>query len=219
MDDKIWYNDLKGFIKEDKFYNFFPRSNMTYYEKINSIIRFTLYLVIILLLFKNNYKVLYILIIVLLLTYAMSLVDRVENTEKKEEFIKQNVAVSKATKKECFKPTDENPYMNVLLTDYKVGSIRNKREACDVENKHVKKMMGEKYDDKLFRSIGDIYTNNSSDRQFYTMPNTDIINDQTGFAKWLYDNGSTCKQGAVEKCYDNVNEVSLHTIGGNGGVS
>ena len=64
----------------------------------------------------------------------------------------------------------------------------------------------------MFRSTDDVFMNNSGDRQFYTMPVTDIVNDQTGFAKWLYDRGPTCKQGAVEKCYDNVSEVILGRV-------
>ena len=85
MTEKLWYNDLKGFITQDNFLKFFPTPNMTYHEKINSIVRFTLYLVIILVLFKNNYKTLYILVIVLLLTYGMSLVDTVEKKLFKEK--------------------------------------------------------------------------------------------------------------------------------------
>ena len=212
MAEKLWYNDLKGFITQENFLKFFPTSNMTYYEQINSIIRFTLYLVIILILFKNNYKVLYILIIVLLLTYGMSLIDTVEKKSEEENFKKQNLAVSKTTKKECIKPTTDNPFMNVLLTDYKEDSKRNNKEACDIENKKIKKSMNDKYDERLFRSVDDIYMNNSSDRQFYTMPVSDIINDQTGFAKWLYDRGPSCKQGNVEQCYNNVNEVILGRV-------
>ena len=207
MTEKLWYNDLKGFITQDNFLNFFPTPNMAYQEQINSIIRFTLYLVIILLLFKNNYRVLYILVIVLLLTYGMSLIDNVEKKNHEESFKKQNLAVSKTTKIECVKPTTDNPFMNVLLTDYKEGSKRSNKEACDIDNKNVTKSMNDKYDERLFRSVDDVFMNNGSDRQFYTMPVTDIVNDQSGFAKWLYDNGNTCKQGAIEKCYDNVNEV------------
>jgi hypothetical protein len=218
MDEKLWYKDLKEFITQDNFLKFFPTPNMTYHEKINSIIRFTLYLVIILILFKNNYRVLYILVIVLLLTYGMSLIENVENEKEKESFKKQNLAVSKSTKKECVKPTTENPFMNVLLTDYKEGSKRNNKEACDIDNKNVVKNMKDKYDERLFRSVDDIYMNNSGDRQFYTMPVTDIVNDQTGFAKWLYDRGPTCKQGNIEQCFNNVNEVRLHTTGGNSGI-
>jgi hypothetical protein len=102
--------------------------------------------------------------------------------------------------------------MNVLLTDYKEDSKRNNKEACDIENKKIKKSMNDKYDERLFRSVDDIYMNNSSDRQFYTMPVSDIVNDQTGFAKWLYDRGPSCKQGNVEQCYNNVNEVILGRV-------
>jgi len=214
MTEKLWYNDLKGFITQDNFLNFFPTPNMAYQEQINSIIRFTLYLVIILLLFKNNYRVLYILVIVLLLTYGMSLIDNVEKKNHEESFKKQNLAVSKTTKKECVKPTTENPFMNVLLTDYKEGSKRSNKEACDIDNKNVIKSMNDKYDERLFRSVDDVYMNNGGDRQFYTMPVTDVVNDQTGFAKWLYDRGPTCKEGAIEQCYNNVNEVKLQTNGG-----
>lgn len=214
MTEKLWYNDLKGFITQDNFLNFFPTPNMAYHEQINSIIRFTLYLVIILLLFKNNYRVLYILVIVLLLTYGMSLIDNVEKKNHEESFKKQNLAVSKTTKKECVKPTTENPFMNVLLTDYKEGSKRSNKEACDIDNKNVIKSMNDKYDERLFRSVDDVYMNNGGDRQFYTMPVTDVVNDQTGFAKWLYDRGPTCKEGAIEQCYNNVNEVKLQTNGG-----
>ena len=38
MDEKIWYEDLKGFITQDNFLKFFPTPNMAYYEMINSII-------------------------------------------------------------------------------------------------------------------------------------------------------------------------------------
>ena len=207
MDEKIWYEDLKGFITQDNFLKFFPSPNMAYYEMINSIIRFTLYLVIVLLLFKNNYRVLYILVIVLLVTYGMSLVDNVEKKKKTETFKKQNLAVSKTTKKECIKPTVDNPFMNVLLTDYKENSKRSSKEACDIDNKNIRKSIKEKYDQRLFRSSDDIFMNNAGDRQFYTMPVTDTVNDQTGFAKWLYDRGPSCKQGSIEKCYNNVSEV------------
>lgn len=207
--EKIWYNDLKGFITEDNFLKFFPTPNMSFTEKINSVIRFTLYLVIILLLFKNNYKVLYILVIVLLTTYLMSLVNRKEKIVKKEEFKKMDTALRKKDNKECVKPTTENPFMNVLITDYKEDSKRADKEACNPTNKKIKKKIQDKYDERLFRSIDDVFMNETGDRQFYTMPVTDVVNDQTGFAKWLYDRGDTCKQGAVEKCYDNVSEVIL----------
>ena len=66
MEEKIWFKDINGFLTERNFLKFFPTSNMTYIEQINSIIRFGIYFTIILLLFRNNYKVFYILVGILL---------------------------------------------------------------------------------------------------------------------------------------------------------
>ena len=35
------------------------------------------------------------------------------------------------------------------------------------------------------------------------MPVTNLTNDQTEFAKWLYDNGPTCKEDTT-LCYDSL---------------
>ena len=43
------------------------------------------------------------------------------------------------------------------------------------------------------------------------MPNTDVINDQTGFAKWLYERPN-CKSGYVEKCHKDLNEVIMGRV-------
>ena len=87
----------------------------------------------------------------------MSLVDNVEKVKQKESFKKQNLAVSKSTKKECVKPTVDNPFMNVLLTDYKEGSKRNNKDACDIDNKNIRKSMKEKYDMKKIKIFIKIY--------------------------------------------------------------
>ena len=216
MAEKLWYKDLKGFITQDNFLNFFPTSDMTYNEQINSIVRFTLYLTIILILFKNNYKVLYILLILLLVTYGMSTIKTKENNIEKETYVKKNLAKSKKTNKDCIRPTSDNPFMNVLLTDLNENSNRNNNEACDVDNEQIQEEIMDKFNEKLYRSTGDIFNKDSSDRQFYTMPNTDIVNDQTGFAKWCFDRGPTCKEGNYEACYDNIKELPLNTYGGPG---
>ncbi len=109
--------------------------------------------------------------------------------------------------------------MNVLITDINEKSLKKNKEACNINNKKVQKSIKEKYDERLFRSTDDIYMNNTGDRQFYTMPVTDIVNDQTGFAKWLYDRGPTCKEGAMNECWNNINDISLQAVGGNSGIS
>lgn len=88
------------------------------------------------------------------------------------------------------RPTINNPFMNVLVSDYdtSIGKPLNvTSRACDTENPKVKDDMQIGFEDNLFRDVSDIFGKNASDRQYYTTPSSQIVNDQTGFAKWLYD--------------------------------
>ena len=211
MEEKIWFKDINGFLTERNFLKFFPTSNMTYIEQINSIIRFGIYFTIILLLFRNNYKVFYILVGILLITTAMYIVETKKILKRKEEYTKSKLARSRKHKKNCIKPTKNNPFMNVEISEYDTDK-RMGLEACDIDNDNIKEDMINKFNDKLYRSTDDVYMNYNNDRQFYTMPVTDVVNDQTGFAKWLYDRGPTCKQGNAEACYNNVSKVIIGRV-------
>ena len=203
MSETIWFKDLPGLITKDNFLQFFPTSSMSYVEQINSIVRFSIYLTLILVLFKNNYKVFYVLVIILLITYAMYIVENRKRQNKREMYQRNNLAKSKISNGVCKKPSVNNPFMNRnILTD----SPDKDYPACDIENEAIKEDIKAKFDEKLYRSVGDIFENQASDRQFYTMPNTNLVNDQTGFAEWLYKRPS-CKGGDVEACYKNVSEV------------
>ena len=50
----------------------------------------------------------------------------------------------------------------------------------------------------------DIYNRNTLNNIFYTVPNNNIINDQEGFAKWLYRDNETCKEEGGIECYNNL---------------
>ncbi len=39
----------------------------------------------------------------------------------------------------------------------------------------------------------DLYSKNNNDRNFYTMPSTTIVNDQGGFAKYVFGDFGKCK--------------------------
>jgi hypothetical protein len=203
-EEKIWFKDPRNLITQDNFLKFFPISDMNYVEQINSIVRFTIYLTIILLLFKNNYKIFYVLVAVLLVTYSMYVVDNKKKQENKNHYTQNNLALSKKHNKVCKKPTLDNPFMNRnLLSEF---NETTDKEACDIENEEVKEDMLNKFNEKLYRSTDDIFMNHASDRQFYTVPNTDLVPDQTSFAEWLYKRPN-CKAGDVNACYNNVSEV------------
>ncbi len=92
-------------------------------------------------------------------------------------------------KNTCRKPNKNNPFMNPNITDYNNGYIPT---ACNVEDDEIKDDMYVNFNDDLFRDVDEVWERENSQRQFYTVPNTAVPNNQIEFAKWLYK-GPSCK--------------------------
>ena len=106
-------------------------------------------------------------------------------------------------------PTKKNPMMNVMMTDYSDNPQRkmaapsyNKRVAEQINDKSIKR-------NKLYQDLGDNLAFEHQMRNFHSMPNTTIPNNQRGFAEFCYGNMQSCKGGDSEQC----NKV-LRKIGG-----
>jgi len=96
-------------------------------------------------------------------------------------------------------PTARNPFMNVLLDEYKYNPRRP--EAVSVGNEAVKQTLDDYFRVQWFSDPTDVYGKNQSQRQFVTQPSTSIPNDQGSFANWLYKiPGKTCKEGGRSAC-------------------
>lgn len=199
----IWYNDIFNFFDINNMMLFYPTSDMEYSEKLNSIMRMVLYITIILYSLKNDLRVFIILIVVAVVIYIMytsegnkeKYLDRANNTYAKYGIEKNDDDVENVR---CTRPTRENPFMNVTMNEYAENPKREK--ACKINDK-VNEYIDEYFNEDLFRSVDDIYNKNASERQYYTMPVTEIPNDQEKFAKWCYGNDEkTCKEGNLLKC-------------------
>jgi hypothetical protein len=221
--EKIWYKEPLNLFNKDNFLRFFPTADMSLTQQLNALVRFSIYLAIILFLVKNDYRFIYLPIVALgltLLVYVLAEGKKKESFEKLEKkgLTKQQIKpeTEKYSEKVCVKPNSENPFMNPLVTDFDPSSnwqSQNGLEACDVEDANVKQDMFEKYSEKLYRSTDDIFLNHHGDRQFYTMPNTDLISKQGEFAEWLYSNPrNECKSGNGLACYKNQSEVILGRV-------
>ena len=90
---------------------------------------------------------------------------------------------------ECRKPTDNNPFMNPDITDYNTPKIVR---ACNDDTEQPD--MIKSFDKKVFKNIEDVISGDTSIRQFYTVPNTEVPNHQSEFAEWLYKAPTTCKE-------------------------
>jgi hypothetical protein len=203
MESKFWLDDPKILFTNNNYIKFFPTEKMTHMEMLNTITRFSIYLSILSLLFSKDKAMVY-LYIPLILIIICIILSKIIKTE--ETFMKTNVCKGKnyndkdkqcINNTKCTNPTKNNPFMNILLTDYVENPTR--QEACKHDDQYTKKMVNKYFYNNLFVNVDDLYENRNSQRQFYTMPVTTIPNKQTEFAQWLYKLPETCKTNQ-EKC-------------------
>ena len=118
----------------------------------------------------------------MILTYVYYMSVR-ENYVQYEQ-LKRGKTKTEKSASDCIYPKENNPFMNVLMNEYVENPQRN--EACDVDDVQVKNLINDKYYKDAYREIDDVFDKKSSFRNFYTMPNTTIPNNQEDYANWLY---------------------------------
>lgn len=97
----------------------------------------------------------------------------------------------------CRKPTVDNPYANIVFSDYlDAGNVAS---PCNVDDEELPKKSLQLYNSTIFRNVDDVFERENSQRLFYTLPINTIPNKQTEFARWLYDTGPRCKED-TSKC-------------------
>ena len=200
--EAMWFEDPRGFIRDDRLAKFIPWPDSTLSEKLNALMRFSLYYAAFLFLFQRSYAVLYIPLIVALVTYLVYTADVKAGEDRFEQQTSMAgvpVTVDRRTGEACAKPTKDNPYMNVLMSD-----SAERPPACDLGKSSVAKEAETNFSGDLYRDVDDVFGRRSSSRQFYTTPNTATPNDRGGFAQWLYGDAPSCKDGNGEACVARV---------------
>lgn len=226
--ENYWFQDLAGTIFNlDLAIKIFPNTDMTYAEKINALVRFSIYIGVILALFYANFLFLYIPILTMLGTYVLYLfrldvLDKTRATvgpnatlnqisdKAMNSLMKKNISGSSGVGgngetfedllniRRCVKPSDENPFMNPLVFDSRLRDA-----ACDAVKPENQLQIEKEYNRHVIKDISDIWNHNSGRRQFYTVASTTYPNNQGAFANWLYKRGPSCKEGSGEQCIAN----------------
>lgn len=205
--DPFWLNDFSIIFESDKLLRFIPSKSMSLEEKLNSIVRFGLYLSILLMVLKENYLYMYFFIFCLIITYIIYVFndntnEKFENQSNRELSDIEEINEIELTDDEfCRKPTKNNPFMNPLLPD----NYKTIKKSCSYTDP-IKEKIDNYFYDNLFDDTSKLYGKRNSQRNFYSMPSTTIPNDQDGFAKWCYRVPKTCKEGNTEECYKNIHE-------------
>lgn len=208
--DQIWIDNYTELIRSDRLIYFIPTLDMSFSERINAIVRGSIYLGIILMLIQKNYLYIYIPLVVLVITYLIYMFQEKETKETYRNLprpldpINENPLFdryqnNKKEKFKCVSTTVHNPFMNPLPAD-----DRARGPACStLDNDELKEEVETNFSNNLFKDVNDVFNRNHSERQYYTVPSTTFANEQGKFAQWLYGGPPTCKEGNGDQCVAN----------------
>ena len=218
----FWTTDPTILFKSEYIYELYPKSYMTFEQKLNSITKIILVLTILGYLISHSNKIVItgiITIVIIVLLYNIKH-SNVKNTNNIKEGFDNNNFCSSSTNN-FTPPTPNNPLMNVLLTDIadnpnRVGAAPAYNELIETEiDNSTKKMISNELNDnnidkRLFKDLGDGFEFDRSQRNFYATANTQIPNDQKAFADFCYGSMPSCKEGDSNACSKNNPRYNLY---------
>jgi hypothetical protein len=214
-------------------FEFFPSEDMSYTQKLNALSRMVIVLTLILYGITRHFRILIIGVITLAAIYFVYNYHLNDHAVKKrksaiskdndelEGF--ENAAIASLANQKIPIPTNvftspdsQNPFSNVLMTDYEYNPAKKPAPPSYNENvndsivEQAKQVVRESNPDqpdiadKLFKSLGEKYLFEQSLRPFYSTSSTTIPNDQEAFAEFCYGGMISCKEGNQFACARNL---------------
>jgi hypothetical protein len=181
--EQFWLDDPANLFV--KWYRFVPTNDMTVPEALNSVVRFTVYSSLLVALIVQ--KTQYLLLIPLVMLASILLVRLFPTTQViQETFENLRRKNSSANTGSVATPTADNPFMNVLFTDY-VDNPDRVAAPPDVTSKALDSSIREAFSktSDLFMDTSDTYGLMESSRNWVTQASTTIPNDLDGFQAFL----------------------------------
>lgn len=170
--NQFWFDDVSILVNQDYLTEFIPTKDMEQNDKLNALMRFSIYLSIILMLMTAKINYLFIFIIVGIITYIIHINNDPE--------IKDSKVNEQEINKEYVKPSKDNLFGNILESDLKEGKTEKMPEE------EYKKQFKDLVDKDTFYEQEHMYKNNMSLRTFYKAPNSFDSQSRDNFMKWCY---------------------------------
>lgn len=178
MPEQIWFKDPAILFTSETWSKFVPLQGMTTAESLNSVVRFSVYFA--LFLFLANGTTAYILTIPIVMMFTVVLYNLFPNGKDIEPFI------TKSKDKNVYTmPSQNNPFMNVLLTD--IPDNPNREDAAPISRRDVKAEMYKNFQKTtdIYMDTSDLFDQTQAMRTFHTLQSAKVPNDLDGFKKWL----------------------------------
>jgi hypothetical protein len=174
--ETFWLNDPAHLFTKDNWTYFVPTDAMTVPEALNAVTRFSIYFSFMLTIVTSNTNYLLFIPVVMLMTIFLA------RLYPRTQVMKETFAL----KGKYASPQSNNPFMNVLFTDY-VDDPERSPAPPDITNEGIKESIDEAFAEThdLFMDTTDKYALSQSARTFVTQAATTIPNDLEGFQKFL----------------------------------
>lgn len=229
----FWANKPTILFNKDYILELWPRTDMTFEQKLNVITRIVLLLTMLGYLVVRNTSIVIVGILTIAIIYTMYqfrknkvIKEGFKDSNNSTNNNSNNVATLKQVLQNDFYPTTKkNPMGNVLLTEISDKPNRPAAapsfnpEVYDEINSAVKKqtqMLNPDIKSTNKQLYGDLYDNwtlDQSMRRFYTTANSRVENDQSAFAKWLYGDLISGKEsnigGQISRVKDNYRYILI----------
>ena len=182
MSQPFWYSDPSVLFSKDTWYQFVPTPKMSVAEALNAVVRFSVYLG--LLLFLTSMDVWYILIIPAVMGISILLNSAFPQAKKiTEGFVSSYVGDMKTL------PTEDNPFMNPSLVD--IHSTPERPPAAKVTDIEVRDTVNAAFaqTSNIYMDTSDVFDMVQAQRNFHTVPE----DDHAGLLKFLGKDSRTDK--------------------------
>ena len=174
MTPTFWYNEPSVLFNKDTWYVFVPRPDMTVSDALNSVVRFSVYLSV--LLFITTLDPLYLLFVPVVMVTTIVLDYWFPHAKKiSEQFVSSYVGTGES------QPTDDNPFMNAPLTD--ILDNPERPPAADVTRVDIRDKVNKAFSktSNIYMDTTDVFDMIQSQRNFHTVPE----DDHEGLLKFL----------------------------------
>jgi len=184
---QFWFDDISILVNQDYLQDFIPVKEMNTSEKLNAIMRFCMYLSLILILITGNSNYIFIVICGAILTYIIHINKDEETIKNKNENTSEtntkelSQPIYEPPENEQIKPTPDNLFGNVSVVD--IGNKKTEDAPKDTYETQFQELLKK----DTFNEQDNMYDDKMSLRQMYKVPNTFDSESRKKFMNWCYE--------------------------------
>jgi hypothetical protein len=177
--EPFWYSDPSVLFGQGAWYKFVPTAAMSVSESLNAVVRFSVYLSI--LLFLSSLQPMYLAMIPLVMGVTIALNTLFPRAKKITEAFGNGLHVSGYVGDTENRPTDDNPFMNPHLTD--ILDNPNLPPAADVTRKDIRDEVNAAFakTSNIYMDTSDVFQMVQAQRNFHTV----VTDDHAGLLKFM----------------------------------